>query len=89
MLTFTIKGSNAKTEKFINHIAENCYSITLAVSLGLTKTLIEVPGLMTHAAIPKNKQVDLGIPAKLIRMSIGIEDPRDIIKDLEKAFNIL
>lgn len=89
MLTFTIKGPNKKTEKFINHIAQNCYSITLAVSLGLTKTLIEVPGLMTHAAIPKNKQEDLGIPAKLIRMSIGIEDPRDIIKDLDKAFSVL
>lgn len=86
MLTFTLKGSTATTEKFINHIAKNSYSITLAVSLGLIKTLIEVPGLMTHAAVPKEKQEQSGIPAKLIRMSIGIEDPRDIIGDLEQAF---
>ncbi|MBY0553949.1 PLP-dependent transferase [bacterium] len=86
MLTFTLKGNNKITEKFINHIAQNSYSITLAVSLGLIKTLIEVPGLMTHAAVPKEKQEQSGIPAKLIRMSIGIEDPADIISDLEDAF---
>lgn len=86
MLTFTLKGSTKTTEKFINHIAQNSYSITLAVSLGLIKTLIEVPGLMTHAAVPKEKQNDSGIPAKLIRMSIGIEDAQDIISDLEQAF---
>ncbi len=86
MLSFTLKGSNAKTEKFINFIAQNSYSITLAVSLGLIKTLIEVPGLMTHASVPKEKQVESGIPAKLIRMSLGIEDVKDIISDLVQAF---
>lgn len=86
MLTFILKGPDSKTEKFINHIAQNGYSITLAVSLGLIKTLIEVPGLMTHAAVPKEKQEKSGIPAKLIRMSIGIEDAADIINDLEQAF---
>ena len=86
MLTFTLKGNEAKTEKFINHIAKNGYSITLAVSLGLIKTLIEVPGMMTHSAVPKDKQTDSGIPAKLIRLSVGIEDAADIIEDLEQAF---
>ncbi len=89
MLTFLVKGSTAKTEKFINHIAQNGYSITLAVSLGLIKTLIEVPGLMTHSAVPIDLQVDSGIPAKLIRMSIGIEDASDIIADLEQAFKVI
>lgn len=89
MLTFTLKGSNKTTEKFINHIATKSYSITLAVSLGLIKTLIEVPGLMTHAAVPKEQQENSGIPAKLIRMSIGIEDTEDIIQDLEKAFKVI
>ncbi|MBC7419947.1 MAG: aminotransferase class I/II-fold pyridoxal phosphate-dependent enzyme [Bdellovibrio sp.] len=86
MLTFILKGSTTKTETFINHIAKNGYSITLAVSLGLIKTLIEVPGLMTHAAVPKADQEKSGIPAKLIRLSVGIEDPADIIADLEQAF---
>ena len=89
MLTFILKGSTQKTEKFINHIAQNSYSITLAVSLGLIKTLIEVPGLMTHAAVPKNKQAESGIPEKLIRMSIGIEDVTDLIEDLAQAFNAI
>ena len=87
MLTFTLKGSTKKTETFINYIAQNGYSITLAVSLGLIKTLIEVPGLMTHSAVPKDKQVESGIPAKLIRMSVGIEEVADIIYDLERAFS--
>jgi len=86
MLSFTLKGTSQKTEKFINHIAQNSYAITLAVSLGLVKTLIEVPGLMTHSAVPKEKQVESGIPAKLIRMSLGIEDSQDIISDLNAAF---
>jgi methionine-gamma-lyase len=86
MLTFTIKGDNKKTEKFINHVAQNSYAITLAVSLGLIKTLIEVPGLMTHAAVPKDQQVSSGIPAKLIRLSVGIEDTEDIIYDIDQAF---
>lgn len=89
MLTFTLKGTTKKTEKFVNHIAQNSYSITLAVSLGLIKTLIEVPGLMTHAAVPKEKQVESGIPAKLIRMSVGIEDATDIIEDLDQAFRAI
>ncbi len=89
MLTFTLKGSAKKTEKFINHIAQNSYSITLAVSLGLIKTLIEVPGLMTHAAVPKEKQAESGIPEKLIRMSVGIEDATDIIEDLDQAFRVI
>lgn len=87
MLTFLLKGSVKKTETFINHIAQNSYSITLAVSLGLIKTLIEVPGLMTHAAVPKDKQAASGISEKLIRMSVGIEDAADIIEDLEQAFS--
>lgn len=86
MLTFILKGPDKKTEVFINHLAQNSYSITLAVSLGLIKTLIEVPGLMTHAAVPKEKQAASGIPAKLIRMSVGIESVDDIISDLEEAF---
>ncbi len=89
MLTFILKGSTQKTEKFINHVAQNSYAITLAVSLGLIKTLIEVPGLMTHAAVPKEKQAKSGIPEKLIRMSIGIEDHSDIIDDLKQAFEVI
>jgi methionine-gamma-lyase len=70
-------------------VARNSYSITLAVSLGLTKTLIEVPGFMTHAAIPKDKLVSSGIDPRSIRLSLGIEDVADIIADLDAAFRSL
>lgn len=89
MISFTVKGNLEKCRRFVDHIAKNSYSITLAVSLGLTKTLIEVPGYMTHAAIPKDKQTESGIDPRLIRLSLGIEDSRDLITDLDAAFRAL
>lgn len=89
MISFTLKGDLDKCRRFVDHIAKNGYSITLAVSLGLTKTLIEVPGYMTHAAIPKDKQSESGIDPRLIRLSLGIEDSQDIIADLDAAFRAL
>jgi methionine-gamma-lyase len=89
MISFTLNGDLDKCRRFVDHIAKNGYSITLAVSLGLTKTLIEVPGYMTHAAIPKDKQTESGIDPRLIRLSLGIEDSKDIIADLDAAFRAL
>ncbi|MCX7979133.1 MAG: PLP-dependent transferase, partial [Bdellovibrionaceae bacterium] len=87
MISFVLKGGMKRTEKVVDHIAKNAYSITLAVSLGLTKTLIEVPGFMTHAAIPETKRKDSNIHPDLIRLSIGLEDPKDIISDLNSALS--
>ena len=89
MISFTLKGDMGRCRKFVDHIAKNSYSITLAVSLGLTKTLIEVPGYMTHAAIPKDKQASSGIDPRMIRLSLGIENSADLIKDLDAAFRSL
>lgn len=83
MMAFRIKGEFAKTEQFVDDIAENSYTITLAVSLGLTKTLIEVPGYMTHSAMSEQDQLKSGIDPKLIRLSIGLESSSDIIRDLK------
>jgi methionine-gamma-lyase len=85
MISFQLKGDMKKCQKFVDDIAKNSYSITLAVSLGLTKTLIEVPGFMTHSAIPDDKRGESGIDSRAIRLSIGLENPRDIIRDLEEA----
>lgn len=60
---------------------------TLAESLGGVETLIEVPALMTHASIPKTEREKTGIKDNLIRISVGIEDEKDLIADLEHAFN--
>jgi len=85
MMSFRLKGDLKRCERFINHVAKNSYTVTLAVSLGLTKTLIEVPGFMTHAAIPEEERKLAGIDAALIRLSVGIEDADDIFHDLSDA----
>jgi methionine-gamma-lyase len=87
MLGFSLKGKTSKsrsksTQRLVDDIAKNSYSITLAVSLGLVKTLIEVPGFMTHSVIPQDKQKETNIDPHLIRMSLGLESEVDIIRDL-------
>ncbi|MCC7403033.1 MAG: PLP-dependent transferase [Bdellovibrionales bacterium] len=89
MVSFTLKGDMDRCEKFVDHIASNSYAITLAVSLGVTKTLIEVPGFMTHAPIPKEHQETSGIDPRGIRLSLGLESSDDLIRDLEKSLETI
>ena len=81
----TLEESKVLGEKMMDFVAHNSYSITLAVSLGQLRTLIEHPGSMTHAAYPAEEQVQLGIDPGGIRLAVGIESCDDIIKDLETA----
>ena len=76
-----------RSQTFVDTIAAEAYSITMAVSLGMTKTLLEAPGLMTHSALPPEEQSKAGIHPGGVRMSIGIEHPDDLIRDLENALN--
>jgi cystathionine beta-lyase/cystathionine gamma-synthase len=92
IIWFTVKGtspedSKKKGELMMDYVAENAYSITLAVSLGQIRTLIEHPGSMTHAAYPAADQIKLGIEPGGIRVAVGIENPADVIKDLERSLN--
>lgn len=87
MISFIVKGNMKKCEKFVDDVATNSYAITLAVSLGMNKTLIEVPGYMTHSAIPSEKQNESGIDNRAIRLSIGLENVNDIIGDLKKSLD--
>ena len=59
--------------------------IKLAVSLGGTETLASHPAAMTHSDIPEEERLRLGITPTLIRISVGIEDPDDLIVDLNQA----
>lgn len=61
---------------------------TLAESLGGVESLIEHPATMTHAAIPEDHRQKIGIENSLVRLSIGIEDPEDLIHDLEQALDL-
>lgn len=89
ILYFTLKGtpdgSKHRGEQMMNFIADHSYAVTLAVSLGQIRTLIEHPGSMTHAAYPAAEQVKFGIDPGGIRLALGIEDAQDIIKDLDEA----
>lgn len=61
---------------------------TLAESLGAVESLVEVPALMTHASIPADRRVELGLTDGLIRLSVGLEDADDLIEDLVHAMMI-
>jgi len=73
-------------ESKVAEFVEALKVITLAESLGGVESLIEVPAIMTHASIPKEKREASGIKDGLIRLSVGIEDITDLKNDLEQAF---
>jgi cystathionine beta-lyase/cystathionine gamma-synthase len=62
---------------------------SLAENLGAVETLVTHPASMTHGDIPRKEREAIGISEGLIRLSVGLEDPRDIIADLEQALAIL
>ena len=59
----------------------------LAESLGAVETMITHPATMTHAEVPKEEREARGLTDGLVRLSVGIENPDDIIADLEQALN--
>lgn len=71
--------------RLIDWAATNAYTLTLAVSLGQIKTLIEAPYSMTHAAMPENEKRERGLYPGGIRLSVGLEDRDDIVRDLSAA----
>lgn len=92
MIYFVVKGnspdkSRCRAERLINNLAKDAYTITLAVSLGNIRTLVEHPGSMTHAAIPATEQIKKGIDPGGMRLSIGLEKVDDIIRDLKEALD--
>jgi cystathionine gamma-lyase len=66
-------------------VLERCELFSLAESLGGVESLIEHPGLMTHASLPAPMRESLGISDGLIRLSVGVEDVNDLIADLRHA----
>ncbi len=68
---------------------EELQVITLAESLGALESLIEIPALMTHGSIPRDIRLKNGIQDELIRLSVGVEDQKDLLTDLERGFQNL
>ena len=81
IVTFFVKGGLSEAKHFL----ERCRIFTIAESLGGVESLVDHPGLMTHASIPLEKRRELGIDDSLIRLSVGIEDVEDLLADLEQA----
>jgi cystathionine gamma-lyase len=83
MITAVLKGDLEFTRRFLEH----CRVFALAESLGGVESLIEHPAIMTHASVPKDQRESLGIRDSLVRISVGVEDVRDLIADLNSALN--
>ncbi len=81
--SFEIRGGEAEAFHMLNALQV----IKLAVSLGGTETLIEHPATMTHSDIPPARQAAMGITPSMVRVSVGIENPQDVIADLGQALD--
>ena len=79
--SFEIHGGEAEAFRMLNALK----LVKLAVSLGGTESLAEHPASMTHSDIPADGQAHMGITPGMIRISVGIEHPEDVIADLEQA----
>ena len=82
MISFEVFGGEKEAFKFLN----NLKLIKLAVSLGSNESLAQHPYSMTHADVPDDIKLKIGINQGLIRLSVGIENAEDIINDLNNAF---
>jgi cystathionine beta-lyase/cystathionine gamma-synthase len=85
MVYFVVKGGGKASSRLVNHCSKHAYTITLAVSLGQIRTLIEKPTGMTHSALPAAAQRAGHLSPGGVRLSVGIEDVGDIIHDLREA----
>jgi cystathionine gamma-lyase len=81
MISVELAGTLDDARRFL----ERCRLFALAESLGGVESLIEHPALMTHASVPADVRAKLGIGDTLVRLSVGIEDSDDLIKDIAAA----
>lgn len=81
VISFDIVGGEPEAFRFLDHLQ----LIKLAVSLGGTESLAEHPATMTHADVAPDAKARMGITSAMIRLSIGVEHPDDLIADLDRA----
>jgi cystathionine gamma-lyase len=81
MITIFLKGGLPAPRTML----ERVQLFTLAESLGGVESLIEHPGIMTHASIPPERRKELGVDDALVRLSVGVEDIDDLRRDLDQA----
>jgi methionine-gamma-lyase len=85
MIAFEVMGGMDGGKK----VMDNVHLCSLAVSLGDAETLIQHPASMTHATYAPEELAEAGISQGLVRLSVGLEDPEDIIADLKQVLDSL
>lgn len=85
MLSFTLKDESMQAA---NRILSGTKLFALAESLGGVESLINHPASMTHASIPREERIKNGLSDSLIRLSVGLEDPDDLVDDLRQALEL-
>ena len=85
MLSFDIRGGEKEAFTFLNHLK----LMKLAVSLGGTESLAEHPYSMTHADVPDEEKESLGLTESMVRLSIGVENYKDLIWDIEQSLEMV
>lgn len=81
MIAFEVVGGEAEAFRLLNGLR----LIHLAVSLGGTESLAEHPASMTHSDVDPEERMEMGITPAMVRLSVGVEHPDDLIADLEQA----
>ncbi len=81
MVAFELVGGLAAAERFVRALE----LVSLAESLGAAESLVTHPATMTHAAVPADERRAAGIADGLVRLSVGLESPADLIADLERG----
>lgn len=85
MLSFELKGGIASARKFL----KNLRIPSVAASLGGIESLVTLPVETSHASVPENERLAMGITDGMIRFSCGIEDPEDLVEDMGQALSAL
>ena len=83
MISIWLIGGETEAFRFLNSLE----LVHLAVSLGSTESLVQHPASMTHAGVDPEDKKRYGVTDSLVRLSIGVEDPEDIIADLAAALD--
>lgn len=84
VISFEVEGGVEAGRALLNNV-KLC---TLVEHVGSVETLLTHPATMTHADVPREQRLAAGITDGLIRISVGLEDPKDILADLERAISI-
>jgi O-acetylhomoserine (thiol)-lyase len=78
-----------KTKEQAQKIAENSKIFSLVVNIGDSKSIITHPASTTHQQLSQEELEAAGVPAGLIRLSVGLEDSSDLIEDLENTLSLI